>query len=189
MAATATKKKGAKKAPKRAAPARKKAVTPARKKAARVVKKPAAAAPAAPQSRTAYFREYQSNRRAAAVKAKKCIECAVEPRAVEKNPETGKLETVSTRCVGCRDRARDSSRRARGSAPIRAKYPVILETTATGFSAYLPDLPGCVAAGRTRDEVIRRIGQAAEMHVESLRAQGETVPLPSGSATVPVTVA
>lgn len=58
-------------------------------------------------------------------------------------------------------------------------YTVIYEETPTGFSAYLPDLPGCVAAGATRVEVERLIRSAVEMHLEAMRDGGEPLPSPS----------
>ena len=58
-------------------------------------------------------------------------------------------------------------------------YTVIYEETPTGFSAYLPDLPGCVAAGATRAEVERLIRSAIEMHLEAMREGGEPLPSPS----------
>ena len=67
-------------------------------------------------------------------------------------------------------------------------YTVIYEETPTGFSAYLPDLPGCVAAGATRREVERLIRSAVEMHLEGMREDGEAVPIPSTWADT-VTVA
>ncbi len=67
-------------------------------------------------------------------------------------------------------------------------YTVIYEETPTGFSAYLPDLPGCVAAGATRREVERLIRSAVEMHLEGMRDDGEPLPSPSTWADT-VTVA
>lgn len=58
-------------------------------------------------------------------------------------------------------------------------YTVIYEETPTGFSAYLPDLPGCVAAGATRAEVERLIRSAVKMHLEAMREDGEPMPRPS----------
>jgi predicted RNase H-like HicB family nuclease len=58
-------------------------------------------------------------------------------------------------------------------------YTVIYEQTPTGFSAYLPDLPGCVAAGATRAEVERLIRSAVALHLEAMREDGETPPSPS----------
>lgn len=59
------------------------------------------------------------------------------------------------------------------------KYLVIVERGSSGFGAYVPDLPGCVAAGKTREEVLRLIREAIELHIEDLRATGEPVPPPS----------
>jgi predicted RNase H-like HicB family nuclease len=59
------------------------------------------------------------------------------------------------------------------------KYTVIYETTGTGYSAYVPDLPGCVAAGSTRAEVERLIQSAVREHVRILRERGEPVPPPT----------
>lgn len=61
-------------------------------------------------------------------------------------------------------------------------YTVIYEETPTGFSAYLPDLPGCVAAGATRAETERLIRSAVAMHLEAMQEDGEPLPSPSTSA-------
>jgi len=61
-------------------------------------------------------------------------------------------------------------------------YTVIYEETPTGYSAYLPDLPGCVAAGATRAEVERLIQSAVKMHLEGMREDGEPLPSPSTRA-------
>ena len=58
------------------------------------------------------------------------------------------------------------------------KYVVVYERTPSGWSAYVPDLPGCVAAGDTRKEVEALMREAIAMHVESLREEGEPVPEP-----------
>lgn len=58
------------------------------------------------------------------------------------------------------------------------KYLVVVEETATGFSAYSPDLMGCIATGATRDEVEREMREAMQFHVEGLRLEGEAVPEP-----------
>ena len=63
------------------------------------------------------------------------------------------------------------------------KYLVVIERTATGFSAYSPDVPGCVATGRSREEVEREMKEAIEFHLEGLREQGGQVPQSSTSAT------
>ena len=64
-----------------------------------------------------------------------------------------------------------------------SRYLVIIEKTATGFSAYSPDLPGCVATGRTRQEVEREMHDAIEFHIEGLRLAGEPVPEPCSHAS------
>ena len=58
------------------------------------------------------------------------------------------------------------------------KYMVVYEQTPTGYSAYVPDLPGCVAAGETRDETELLIREAIAFHVEGLREFGEPIPAP-----------
>ena len=63
-----------------------------------------------------------------------------------------------------------------------SRYLVIIEKTATGFSAYSPDLPGCVATGRTRKQVEREIHEAIEFHIEGLKLAGEEVPEPQSQA-------
>ena len=61
------------------------------------------------------------------------------------------------------------------------RYAVIVEEGETSFGAYVPDLPGCVAAAETRNEVLRLIEEAIEFHVEGLRQDGQTIPAPSSS--------
>jgi predicted RNase H-like HicB family nuclease len=63
------------------------------------------------------------------------------------------------------------------------KYLVIVEQTGTGYSAYSPDLPGCVATGRTRAEVEKEMQAAIVFHVEGLREDGFEVPKPSAYPT------
>jgi predicted RNase H-like HicB family nuclease len=58
------------------------------------------------------------------------------------------------------------------------EYVVIVEQGETSFGAYVPDLPGCVAVGESRDEAMQLIREAIELHIESLREHGEPVPSP-----------
>ncbi len=58
------------------------------------------------------------------------------------------------------------------------KYAVVYEKTPNNFSAYVPDLPGCVATGGTREEVERNIREAIAFHVQGLRREGESIPEP-----------
>jgi predicted RNase H-like HicB family nuclease len=62
------------------------------------------------------------------------------------------------------------------------KYLVVIEPTNTGFSSYSPDLPGCVSAGATREEVEHNMQEAIELHLEGLRKEGYPVPEPSTSS-------
>ena len=61
------------------------------------------------------------------------------------------------------------------------RYAVVIETGETGFGAYVPDLPGCVAAGATREEVVGLIQEAIEFHIEGLKEEGEPIPEPTSS--------
>lgn len=58
------------------------------------------------------------------------------------------------------------------------RYGVIIEPAAGGFSGYVPDLPGCVAAAGTVDEVRALLTQAVRLHIETLVANDEQVPEP-----------
>jgi predicted RNase H-like HicB family nuclease len=59
------------------------------------------------------------------------------------------------------------------------KYAVVIEKTSTGYSAYVPDLPGCVSVGGTREEMNRNIREAIDLYLEELREQGAAIPTPS----------
>jgi len=55
-------------------------------------------------------------------------------------------------------------------------YSVVLEKGKNNYSAYLPDVPGCVATGRTPEITIKRLTKAPEMHLEGLRSDGLPIP-------------
>ena len=59
------------------------------------------------------------------------------------------------------------------------RYMVVIEKGESSYGAHVPDLPGCIAAGETRDEVIRLIKEAIELHIEALQESGEQIPPPS----------
>lgn len=59
------------------------------------------------------------------------------------------------------------------------QYVVLFEKGENSYGAYVPDLPGCVAAAKTLDEVQILIAEAIEFHIEGLQEQGETIPIPS----------
>jgi len=58
------------------------------------------------------------------------------------------------------------------------QYLVVVEKSENGYGAYVPDLPGCVAAAETRGEVVTLIREAIEFHIDGLKKSGETIPRP-----------
>lgn len=58
------------------------------------------------------------------------------------------------------------------------KYTVVIEQGDTSFGAFVPDLPGCIAAGETREEVLDLIKEAIEFHIEGLTEDGLVIPKP-----------
>ena len=63
------------------------------------------------------------------------------------------------------------------------RYLIIVEETPSGYSAFSPDVPGCVAAASTSSEVEREMHYAIEFHIEGLRAAGEEIPKPRSRAS------
>lgn len=61
------------------------------------------------------------------------------------------------------------------------RYAIIIEKGETSFGANVPDLPGCIAVGETREEVLQLIEEAIEFHIEGLREEGLVLPSPSTS--------
>lgn len=62
------------------------------------------------------------------------------------------------------------------------RYAVVIEKAGENFSAYVPDLPGCVATGATPPEVAAEIRKAIRFHIEGLKADGADVPAPTSIA-------
>ncbi len=62
------------------------------------------------------------------------------------------------------------------------QFLVVIEQGQSSFGAYVPDLPGCVAAGETREEVSVLIQEAIELHIEDLKAHGQQVPKAQSSS-------
>ena len=58
------------------------------------------------------------------------------------------------------------------------KYTVVVEEGATSYGAFVPDLPGCVAAAETREEVLQLIQEAIDFHLTGLKEDGEAIPKP-----------
>lgn len=62
------------------------------------------------------------------------------------------------------------------------RYAMIIEKGERNYSAYLPDMPGCIATGKTVEEVKRRMREAVELHLRGLREDGLPVPNPTSMA-------
>lgn len=62
------------------------------------------------------------------------------------------------------------------------RYAIVIEAAGENFSAYVPDLPGCIATGSTLEETERQIREAIEFHLEGLRA--DDLPIPPASSRV-----
>ena len=60
-----------------------------------------------------------------------------------------------------------------------SKYTIVIEKAEENYSAYCPDLPGCIATGRTEEETIQRMKGAIGFHIEGLREEKTSVPTPS----------
>ena len=61
------------------------------------------------------------------------------------------------------------------------KYAVVIEKVESNHSAYVPDLPGCIATGKTIEKVEIEIRNAIEFHLEGMKQDGQTIPLPSSA--------
>ena len=62
------------------------------------------------------------------------------------------------------------------------RYLVVVEKGPSSFGAYVPDLPGCIAAGESKDEVLSLIHDAIELHLEGLKEEGQPIPVPSSTS-------
>jgi len=60
------------------------------------------------------------------------------------------------------------------------RFLIVIEKANNNYSAYSPDLPGCVASGKTRDEAARNMHEAVEMHVQGMLE--DKLPIPEGTA-------
>lgn len=61
------------------------------------------------------------------------------------------------------------------------RYPLVIERTSTGYSAFSPDVPGCAAVGDTEEETRRNFENALATHFEAMREAGEDIPEPRSS--------
>ena len=58
------------------------------------------------------------------------------------------------------------------------RYMVVIEQGTSSFGAYVPDLPGCIAVGESKQEVLQQIQEAIEFHLEGIKAGGASAPQP-----------
>ncbi len=63
-------------------------------------------------------------------------------------------------------------------------YTIVIETAGGNYSAYVPDLPGCITTGATVEETVANMREAIELHLEGMRADGDAIPVPSTTAAV-----
>lgn len=63
-------------------------------------------------------------------------------------------------------------------------YTVVVEKAGSNYSAYVPDLPGCVSTGETIEETRRNIQEAIEFHLEGMREDGDPIPEPTSTSFV-----
>ena len=61
------------------------------------------------------------------------------------------------------------------------KYLIVIEKTNTGYSAYSPDIDGCVSTGITLDDIKHNMQEAIEFHLEGLQEEGYKIPVPTSS--------
>ena len=62
------------------------------------------------------------------------------------------------------------------------RYMVVVEKTRNSYGAHVPDLPGCIAVGETREEALQLIQEAIEFHLDGMREEGEPIPEPSATS-------
>ncbi len=62
------------------------------------------------------------------------------------------------------------------------RYMVVVERGESSWGAHVPDLPGCVAVGETREEALRLVREAIELHIDALKQDGSPVPVPSSES-------
>jgi predicted RNase H-like HicB family nuclease len=63
------------------------------------------------------------------------------------------------------------------------KYLIVIEKSETGYSAYSPDLPGCVSTGRTPEETEQNMREAIQFHLDGLREEGYEIPEPTSRSS------
>jgi predicted RNase H-like HicB family nuclease len=67
---------------------------------------------------------------------------------------------------------------------LMSQYVIVIDDAGSNFSAHAPDVPGCIATGRTVDEVVENMREALAFHFEGLRGEGLPIPAPATRAAV-----
>ena len=62
------------------------------------------------------------------------------------------------------------------------RYLVVVEKGPTSYGAHVPDLPGCIAAGESKEEVVALIREAIEFHLDGLKQDGQPIPVPASTS-------
>ena len=105
-----------------------------------------------------------------------------EPQAIQA-PKQIRARDAS-RSSERRSSTRHSQQRSKAGRVKAMKYVVVYEKSATGWGAYVPDLPGVIATGATKEETQRLIREAIELHLDGLREDNMPIPEPSASTEV-----
>src|SRR6266550_5952589 len=109
-------------------------------------------------------------------------EAIVNLRTPQSRVESPSLDTPATMYIRNVEKQVDSG----GIEEIRSKrsmrYAMIIEQGERNYSAYLPDLPGCIATGKTIEELKQRMSEAIELHLRGMREDGLPIPEPTSLA-------
>ena len=120
-------------------------------------------------------------------------EDARQPSPIQEPEQAGYCYSGGKAQLGCAARHAEfdpeAGRPEEGRERRMTRYMVVVERGATSWGAHVPDLPGCVAVGETRAEVLRLIREATEFHIAGLKEDGVPVPAPSRGEIVEVSAA
>jgi predicted RNase H-like HicB family nuclease len=103
-----------------------------------------------------------------------------EPSPVQASDEAGPSNDCGSSIGG--NASEDFGQRVSAGGVEKVKYAVIFEKSRTGYGAYVPDLPGCVAVGKTLKATQRLIREAIALHLQGMREDGDPIPKPSSIA-------
>ena len=111
-----------------------------------------------------------------------------QPPVVQERAQAGYSYSSRETELGCAtrhvERHTEAGRPEEGRERRMMRYMVVVEQGATSWGAHVPDLPGCVAIGETRVEVLQLIREAIEFHIAGLKQDGLPVPAPSSEGEI-----